>query len=350
MDVANCDKAIQEPSPSHPLLGFVDFPHPRAHKGHVLWIGFAAVFFAVFFGGLGVLGLLHLDDPWLGIWIGFCSVGVVVAVLALAGSIELRQTVVIDASPFPGIKCVLARLFPEKGAWIPGNLEFLVKGLVRAKQFGQTIRVCAPGRAAVLQPIAFPHEAVALVHTDVHFHDLELSAGELESHTKPTSKLEPSDDSSRAGGAKRNLLYAGGVLALLPAAAMFAFSARRAYLMGRVTFDSVVWGALFLLPALGLGGRGGWTTARKWSLLPGAVIVEYASWFRATPRRDAFVRAECVLVVHQHSKSLWTAYAADKTRTATVKVTEREAIMLLRTWLSPVSEETTRRLIEAATG
>jgi hypothetical protein len=61
-----------------------------------------------------------------------------------------------------------------------------------------------------------------------------------------------------------------------------------------------------------------------------------------------FRRESSVLIVKNGSRQLWTAYVADDKEHQMARMTTREAVMLLRAWLSPLPTPPLERLSDLA--
>ena len=345
----NDDDAPRELSPSLKSMGFVDFPHPRSDRANVRGSSvFNGILMAAVAGvGLGIL--LASVSPTTR---NLVSVSFVIpGVLALRWMRkrvpkEIREGIATHGDK--PLEELLSELLPRQNAPILQSLEAMARELAGASHTGESCRICLPQKASPFKPIDQPFEPIPLDESDPYFFELEKLGTEPENEqTWISRKVEERGATRRM---RRNLVLSGSWLFVVCFGFNVLLHAWDSWDVGRVTPKFVFFLTLFCMAVFGIGGRGAWTFWRKWSLLPGGVVVENASVFRAATTQRPFSRTGSVLIVRQSKRGLWAAHIADATRSASAQVTEREATMLLRAWLSPVPEETTQRLIAAATG
>lgn len=341
------DTGEGDPTPLR-SIGFHDVPHPKALRSAVRWttiivaipIGFALLALVV------VLAMLPPPVNW--ITLPCVIIPIVVLLWREMERPSSRIVEVLENHRLEGLGVVLDKLFPNDHAPLLWNIASIATALARDARCGVSCRICLPNRAVPVRPIERVFETLPLDETDPHFNDLDSEDQSQNDKGNPTGSEGNRDDNQFVRRLRRNFAFSGGWLSIAFFAYIFAMAAWEAWQTKRITPHLLMWGLILGTTIFGVGGRGAWTQRCKWILLPGAVILERSVWFSGSPTRLAFPRPESVLFVHQSSRRTWTAHLAGLRKTESVQVTDREATMLLRTWLSPVPEETTKRLIAAA--
>jgi len=348
MEETNRDTSTPEPEAAVSSLGFVDFPHPDARLRPFRWtvVMMAIPVLLMLLTLVVVLAMLPSPLNWIA---EFCVV--IPVVLLLLRELNRPPVAIQDVlveNRVESFETVLEHLFPKEAAPLVRHLRSIAIALVGERRFGQSCRLCLPQSAHAIIPVEKVFEALPLDESVGHFVELEAEQRRSGSEEIPHVSGVGTDEGELARRLKRNLAFSGGWVSVACFGYLLSTAAWEAWEAKRVTLHLVLWGFFFCTTILGMGGRGAWTSLVKWLLLPGAVIIEKTAWFRSIPTRVAFARPESVLFVHQSSRRTWTAHLAGANGAQTVLITEREATMFLRAWLSPVSAETTQRLIAAA--
>jgi hypothetical protein len=133
---------------------------------------------------------------------------------------------------------------------------------------------------------------------------------------------------------------------------MFAFNAAiggvESYRVGHVTINAVLWTLYFIVAVVGVGGRGAWRSRQQWLLVPGGLASRRARFRRRDWELHLFQRESSVLIVKNQWRHFWWAYVADRQTVQMAGMTPREAVMLLRAWLSPLPTPPLERLSDLA--
>lgn len=329
-------------------LGFVDFPHQRSvHPKFRFWFVLSIVIF-----GLGIVLVVVIaaasDIPWFSLLVVVLASAATIYGAYFLGSSRRRVRSVAATHPELMPVEMLSAFFPTQDTQIPHELLEEAKRFVSDKWFGTSVRICEPAHAVYFAPISELFEPVPLNESDPYFVGLEQNAGR--SGRVPAVEAHGGDSHSnkQRSAIFRNIRFGGGWIQLAIFGSIFLLEVWKTYGRQEIRPTLVLWGIAALGSLFGFGGRGAWTSGEKWSLLPGAAMIEKTSWRNSRVAKHAFRRATSALIVHQATKHIWSVFVGDATESATTQTTQREALMLLRAWLSPVSEETTRRLMEAA--
>lgn len=248
----------------------------------------------------------------------------------------------------------LIPLFGKVRQWgIISSLNVLTRSLARSGRKGVTLRLCTSDFARPLRPLAVPIEPLPLDESvpsvaqlgDANRNDFENPCGEGEIHASDADESRTPDEFDFRRRLKRNVMLQGGRWVFV----LFLFSwtcfALEALLTWRITWTFVLWTAMLGSFAFGPGGRGAWSVAQQWLIVPGGLIA------RRSNRRGGwdvhlFNRRTGVLTAYRHTPSHWFISVADTEKNQTAIVTPTEATALLRAWLSPLEPPPPERLQE----
>jgi len=341
------DPAVLDPAVAADR-SFIDFPHEHSITKQ-LTLKFVILVFAVTFGGL--LGL-QFFAPWFPARTWFLGLALYVVLFVRLRRERTRFLTrscrIFAENREEPIPVLLDRLFPNgepAGAW---NLRPLAKELVRRGRLGVSCRIRMPGTPSTVVPIDQVFEAVALDESDPHFVELEREGLASPSMDQQTTFGADRDDLVRKS--RRNIHLSGGWVV----AGLFGFvtliQATKCWDAGSIDIRLVLFAVIFGTILFGPFGRGAWSALRKWTLIPGGVAVAHSGIFNAKTSLAMFRRNETILFVRQAGRHFWAALVANKTTSRSVTVTEREAAMLFRTWLSTAptpSDEQIAQLVGA---
>jgi len=109
-----------------------------------------------------------------------------------------------------------------------------------------------------------------------------------------------------------------------------------------------MWTFYLILGVVGWGGRGAWRSRQQWLLVPGGLASHRARFRRRDWELHLFQRESSVLIVRNQWRHFWWVYVADRQTVQMAGMTPREAVMLLRAWLSPLPTPPLERLSDLA--
>jgi len=229
---------------------------------------------------------------------------------------------------------------------MPQVAERLIRAIHAAGMGPYAMRMCRSRYAGTIAPMLTAFEPVALDEAEEAFialEDARQDGGEVSRTGGDAARMTDGALLRRqlTRRMKRNILLAGGVGFLIMAAVQIVNGLIQT--VQWLTWDWRVVVGRFALPALIIavvlalprGSLMHWR--RQWFLVPGGVVVRRSGWLDRAWRVHCFRRDSAVLFVHETARGEWRAQVGDGERVELEYMTRREAAMLLRAWLSPLS-------------
>ena len=229
------------------------------------------------------------------------------------------------------------------------QIRTLAQELARAGRTNETIRVFSlkPPRFEVPYEVHF--EPTLLNEADSGFQLIESmrfdALGNL-SVTEPARGIR----ALLTTPLMRNLTLAGGGLALVPLLLTIVLnitSASVGFARGRPgswQFLIPVVAAIGIVPlALLLRDV---PQRFRYFLIPGGLVTRRASPGKSGSEVTVFDRRGCVLGLCRGEGSRWNCQISDRDKSVMFHLTERESIVLLRAWLSPIPPPTVEKLVD----
>ncbi len=334
----------------------IDFPAPDSFSGRRVLLGVAVGVLVA--GFLGVIGWSTSSGTstfgrvaW-GLVILFVF-GPLVVVSVLWARARRRLDDLLAAYRDAPLQNLLQVLFVERSfrptVGLTVGLKKVVEGLARQGREGVVVRIAKPNRGAPIDPLIVPFEPVPLDESVPLFVGLEQYAGAACGGTCTSRADDASADERASRGAfRRRILLGGGWLMI----AIFAFNAAmggwESYRARHVTLNAAMWTVYFIVALVGVGGRGAWRSRQQWLLVPGGLASRRTRFRRRDWELHLFQRESSVLIVRNDSRQIWAAYVADGQTHQMARMTGREAVMLLRAWLSPLPTPPLERLSDLA--
>ena len=334
----------------------IDFPNPGAWSGKRVLLGVAIGVGAIVAVFVGVFARSATSGTYISGDVAFClgaALSFAVPLFAFAGfasGAARRRVDEFMATHADGpLQEIFSALLAQSWFLRPTNVKRVAEALARQGRTGAVVRVAKPKRTAPIEPLTVPFEPLPLDESVPLFVGLEQEAGTVEDETRAAQARDVSVDGgySRRGLRRRILLSGGWVIV-----AMFAFNAAigglESYRVGHVTFNAVLWTFYFIVAVVGVGGRGAWRSRQQWLLVPGGLASRRARFRRRDWELHLFQRESSVLILRNQWRHFWWAYVADRQTVQMAGMTPREAVMLLRAWLSPLPTPPLERLSDLA--
>ncbi len=334
----------------------IDFSDPESFSGRRVLLGVAiGTPIAVFAVGAGVSVASAITGTWisgdvalyLGVALPF-AVSVLVFV-CYARAKQRRVDEVLAVHQDEPLQEIFSALLAPTLFRVPINLNRVVRAMARQGRAGAVVRIAKPRRTAPIEPLTVPFEPLPLDESVPLFVGLEQEAGTVQEGTGAAQARDVSVDEnySRRGFRRRILLSGGWVMV-----AIFAFNAAmggwESYRARHVTFNAVMWTCYFIVALVGVGGRGAWRSRQQWLLVPGGLASRRARFRRRDWELHLFQRESSVLIVKNDRRHIWAAHVADDQTHQMARMTRREAVMLLRAWLSPLPTPPLERISDLA--
>lgn len=197
-----------------------------------------------------------------------------------------------------------------------------------------TARCCHSKLLRSVSPLEDPFEPIPLDESNPQFAALEPASEDMVDSESELLKRK----------LKRKIAFGGGwgwsSLQFFPLviASFTALSHRR------LSWQLLVWLSLALLTLFGIGGRGGWRPRHQWILVPGGLVIRQIPRFGTDWQVHLFRRTDSVLIMQSTWAQIWTVALSDQVTNSHTTVTSKEAMMLLRAWLSPIAPPPVERL------
>ncbi len=226
--------------------------------------------------------------------------------------------------------------------WGQMSLQFVWRefagAMVACGRFGTTVRTGVPAFRRPIEPITVPFEPTPLNEAEPAFSGLTGATG-LDAAQATATAADASVSRFR-----RNVGLGGGWGALIIFAGFSVFAVARAIQGGRVTAGSVIWVLALTTMLLGIGRSPAWNPLTQWLLVPGGLVVRKSGRFGRVWDMHLFDRRSGFLGVHQAHKQQCMVCVADADSSHRAIVTQSEATLLLRAWLSPLPPPAEERL------
>lgn len=222
-----------------------------------------------------------------------------------------------------------------------------VRALVEAKRFGVALRIRMPGSQAPATepPIDFSFPPISLDEADAGFIRFEEGIVGAVSNSDPPG-CQDDEEWSFIRRARRNL----AIRIMAPK----LFLCVILYNVARLSWSSIRSGqvepmlVVFVLTSLALltTSTSGLLSDMHWFILPGGLVLRRPAKDPASSKLVLFGRRESVLCVVQQRKHAWTVLVSNGQTVESMMATTREANMLLRAWLSPLSPPPVEKLVD----
>ncbi|HVP12861.1 MAG TPA: hypothetical protein VMV94_16930, partial [Phycisphaerae bacterium] len=216
--------------------------------------------------------------------------------------------------------------------------------LARCGRQGVAIRIQSEEPFEQVQPLSVAFEPRLLDEADPAFDELSTALSSAqEKHGAAWKPSSGTDDILGVRRIKRNMILKGSwVLVLLPAIFLIR-AAFEGYQRGALTPNLLFWGLMVLLTLYG-PARGGWFGTKQWLVAPASVIIRKARSCDVTSQVRLFQRCESVLCMQRRKEGPWHVVIADSEGSEQTIATDREVVLLLRAWLSPLEPPPVERL------
>jgi len=332
----------------------IDVPAPKSFSGGQILLVVAIGVGVIVAVLVGVFARFVASGTSISGDVAFClgaglSFAVPLFVFAGYARAQWRVDQVLTAQRDGSLQDILSALLVQSPFQAPFNLKRVAQSLARQGRTGAAVRIAKPKRTAPIQPLSVPFEPLPLDESVPLFVGLEQEGGTVQDGTRAEQARDVSVDGSYSRrGLRRRILLSGGWVIV----AMFAFNAAiggvESYRVGHVTFNAVLWTLYFIVAVVGVGGRGAWRSRQQWLLVPGGLASRRARFRRRDWELHLFQRESSVLILRNQWRHFWWAYVADRQTVQMAGMTPREAVMLLRAWLSPLPTPPLERLSDLA--
>ncbi len=284
--------------------------HAPVNSGLIVMTMIAATLFLMF--------VLVPNEPFIAVIL----VSVLVLLGALGGWLATEDRVYKVLTGVPTEPAIREALTPPwYSVGVPANA--VIERLAELGCFNMTARVCKPKDMTPVQPMEVTFEPIPLDETGSLFAQLESdSAQDAPSTPRATSTLA------------RNIRLGGGWFVLIPFSFALLMSMIDSIRLKHITGMLIQWSIMTGILVLGIG-KGAWRSRFQWFLIPGGLAVRRARRWKGDWQLELYERTQSVLVVHNRYR-IWTVSVASAERATKAAMTQREARMLLRAWLSPL--------------
>lgn len=214
----------------------------------------------------------------------------------------------------------------------------VAKSLIENKRLGTTGRISCTNTHVRVEPLVIRFEPLLLEESDSSFQALRSSIG---IHTM-TDRRHTKEQAMWIRKAKKSIQMRGGMWIVIVFGFNFLIAAAEAYYKRRITWQVVMWGSylamMFTSPVRG------WFSTKEWHLVPGGLLLRTARMIDTKSTLHVFDRRNAALILLELRRRVWVAGVADEQRDSFMALTESEADMLLRAWLSPLVPPKVERL------
>lgn len=216
----------------------------------------------------------------------------------------------------------------------------VAKSLIENRRLGTTGRIRWTNAHVRVEPLAVNFEPLLLDESDSSFQAIRSSIG-IHSITDRKRTQEQSEWMRKA---KKSIQMRGGLWIVIVFGINFIIATFDAIHQWRVTWNVVLWGSnlvmMFSSPVRG------WFSTKEWHLVPGGLLLRTARMIDTKSTLHVFDRRSAALILLELSRRVWVAGVADGQRDSFMTLTESEADMLLRAWLSPIPPPSADRLTD----
>jgi FtsH-binding integral membrane protein len=330
----------------------IDFPNPDAWSGKhfliALTVGLLLAGFVGVIAWSSRSGTSTSGDVTVGLFI-LLFLAVIVVGFALLARAVWRVDDVLAIHRDGSVQDIFSSLLVPSSFRASINLKRVVEAMAQQGRAGAVVRIAKPNRAAPIDPLIVPFEPIPLDESVPLFVGLEKHAGAARGAMCASQADDASADEGASRGVfRRRILLSGGWLMI----AIFAFNAAiggwESYRARHVTLNAVMWTVYFVVALVGVGGRGAWRSRQQWLLVPGGLASRRTRFRRRDWELHLFQRESSMLIVKNDRRHIWAAYVADGQTHQMARMTTREAVMLLRAWLSPLPTPPLERLSDLA--
>jgi hypothetical protein len=203
------------------------------------------------------------------------------------------------------------------------GLRSMVQRLSTLGCRGVTARIGNAKDLTPVRPIKESFEPIPLDETGNLFSQLEPDAGQ-----------NSTDAPATTSSLMRNIRLGGGWLMIAPFSLLLLMGVIESIRSKRISPNLIQWSVMTLIVLLGIG-KGAQRSRFQWFLVPGGLVVRRTRRWKKEWQIELYKRAESVLVLRS-SNRIWAAHVANPEHNAKASMTQREAQMLLRAWLSPL--------------
>ena len=334
----------------------IDFPNPGAWSGKRVLLGVAIGVGAVVAVFVGVFARSATSGTYISGDVAFClgaALSFAVPLFAFAGFASGAARRRVDEFMATHRDWAFQEMFSALlvQSWFlrPTNVKRVAEALARQGRTGAVVRIAKPNRTAPIEPLNVTFEPLPLDESVPLFVGLEQHAGAAwEGGYTSQADDASADEGASRGVFRRRILLSGGWLMI----AIFAFNAAiggwESYRARHVTVNSVMWTVYLIVALVGVGGRGAWRSRQQWLLVPGGLASRRARFRRRDWELHLFQRESSVLILRNQWRHFWWVYVADRETVQVAGMTPREAVMLLRAWLSPLPTPPLERLTDLA--
>jgi len=264
-------------------------------------------------------------------------------VLMAAGFIWLaydgnsRPEVIVEKHADGDIRGLLQEYFAAPQWRFRTNIQNLTRVLADSGRRDETIRIFRKHQPPAVAPFVHPFEPIPLDECTPLLASLEEA-----------TSISITGNSTEGTKLRRAVRLAGGWVALAFPAMMTGYALVKAYRLGRVELLTVIWLFYFPVMILALSYRGAWSSRRQLLLVPGGLVSRTTRSIRRDWDLHLFERCSSVLIIDDQRDLRWELCVADRESRHLAMLTEREALMLLRAWLSPLPPPPVERLSDLA--
>ncbi|MBU0718166.1 MAG: hypothetical protein KJ749_07965 [Planctomycetes bacterium] len=337
MSEANTNPGVAtDPDPGRPQLIDVPSPWMRWH-----WV----VLVIAVLGLIPLTILISLLGPDIAFFAVFCIavlLGLVSLVVILGRQVRGREhlrEVLSEGGEVDFAELVRYGTKLHGSFGIIGFLEATVCALSRHGHAGVTIRnAVLPHQAPQIDPIPVNFEARPLDEADESLVAFEEAVDALRDEGLP---LAPVPERAEAASpitrrTRRNIALGGGYFNIFMFAGLAALGLRTLWATGRVTGLLVIAAAALVMQLFVARGAQSFFRRAEWFVIPGGVLVRGTRKRAGGSSLHVYDRRKSVLIVHRLRGSVWMALVADDKCHHRSTMTQHEATLLLRAWLSPV--------------
>jgi len=273
-------------------------------------------------------------------WVGWVASGLsIILVLGLVGHYQTKRARravwrVLDRSETSDFTTLIRRHFEhERDHEL--HAPILVQEVVARRALGLTLRSCRPDARRPIVPLGTPHEPIPLDESVPAFKALAQGFASPEEDAGVRSTHERNGGDAVRGTLVRRWRLQGWVNGL--ACAVLVFWIMLEFLVGNSVDLWMVLLTVFNLAMFVGGGAGAWTSHQQWMLVPAGLALRRPKRRRSDQWEvHLFDRRASVLLVRERRPQVWHVWVSDSTQAREVDMTQVEADILLRAWLSPL--------------
>lgn len=289
-----------------------------------------------------VLSLNILPSPW--------NIGVLMAVFILltVAVTRWRRHDVIRQSRMlvtTGAKADIRHTLEAIGNYVAPSYAgpiaaTVAKALVDCRRVGTTGRIRCTNTHLRIDPLTINFEPLLLEESDGAFQAMRSS---IEMHNLTDQSLRH-EQSEWVRKIKRSIRLHGGIWIVAMCVFNLLVATFEAFQQSRITWRLAWWGFITML--FFFNPVHSWLSTKQWHLVPGGLLLRTARMFDTRSKLHIFDRRSASLILLELRRRNWVAGVADAKGDSAMTLTESEADMLLRAWLSPLQPPNVERLTD----